>query len=368
MHSRKQHLQTESSGKAERGEEEEEEEEEDTFAPEDERHRDRHSRPVPSRPAMAPLPRGLWLLAAAALALPALPLPTAPAGAPLLHFSPHDGPFLEGGNVTMACLAEDEGEDGSGFFFQKYSKWLHTWVTLDAMSGLRCWFYDVTVSHEDGRLLLSISNLQSWHTGPYRCASSNATGNASVSEAQDLQVEYLHNVFLTRSNTWCGTIGESVTVVEGANLELLCSSDASKDPIYEWSRKGDDWVVVSNSLTLPKVNREHAGTYTCQAQHPSLPQLTKRKSVQLFVEGSERAFTLESVLTQSTPVLALAVAVPAMLLLLVVLVFAILIPRHRAAAKKKAALEDFSQRTPIYKGSVESVPSAVVGDTHPLVM
>ncbi|XP_060113822.1 sialic acid-binding Ig-like lectin 16 [Heteronotia binoei] len=313
---------------------------------------------------MAQFPPRAWLLSAAL----ALALRAALAGVPTLHLSAQDSPLLEGSNVTLECLTDEEGEDLSGFFFQKYSKWLHMWISLDSERQLRCWFYDVTVSHEDGRLLLSISNLQSWHTGPYRCASSNATGNASVSEAQDLQVEYLHNVFVTRSNTWCGTIGETVTVVEGANLDLLCSADASKDPIYEWSREGDDWVVVSKSLTLPKVNREQMGTYTCQAKHPSLPQLTKSKSVQVFVEGMERSFTLESVLTRSTPMLALAVALPAVVLLLVVLVFAVLIRRHRAAAKKKAVPEDSGQRTPIYKGSLESVPSVVMGDTHPLVM
>ncbi|XP_054855587.1 sialic acid-binding Ig-like lectin 16 [Eublepharis macularius] len=312
---------------------------------------------------MAQFPRRACLLAAAL----AVTLRAAWAGVPTLHISTQEGPFLEGSNVTMECLTDEEGEDLSGFFFQKYNKWLHTWISLDSETQLRCWFYDVSVSHEEGRLLLSISNLRSWHTGPYRCASSNATGNASTSTAQDLQVEYLHNIFLTRSNTWCGTIGDTITVLEGADLELLCSADASKDPIYEWTREGDDWVVASNSLTLPKVNRKQAGTYNCQARHPTLPQLTKTKSLRLFVEGSERGFTLQSVLTQSTPMLALAVAVPAVLLLLVVLVFAILIPRHRALAKKKAAPEDSGQRTPIYKGSLESVPSAV-GDTHPLVL
>ncbi|XP_015263978.1 PREDICTED: sialic acid-binding Ig-like lectin 16 isoform X2 [Gekko japonicus] len=313
---------------------------------------------------MAHFPRRVWLLSAAL----AVALRAALAGVPIIHLSAQDGPFLEGSNVTLECLTDEEGEDLSGFFFQKYSKWLHRWISLDSDSHMRCWFYDVTVSHQDGRLLLSISNLQSWHTGPYRCASSNATGNASVSEAQDLRVEYLHNVFLTRSNTWCGTIGETVTVVEGANLELLCYADASKDPIYEWSWEGNDGVVASNALTLPKVTQEQEGTYTCQAQHPSLPQLTKTKSVQVFVESSERSFTLESVLPQSAPMLALTVAVPAVLLLLVVMVFSVLIHRHRAVAKKKALLEDSGQRTPIYKGSLESVPSIVVGDTHPLVM
>ncbi|XP_034975646.1 basal cell adhesion molecule [Zootoca vivipara] len=303
-----------------------------------------------------------WLVAAGL----AVTLRTSQAEVSIVLRSDQEGPVLEGGNVTLECLG-DEGEEMSGFTFQKYSKWLHSWISLDKASQMRCWFYDVSVSYDDGRLQLTISGLKSWHAGPYRCTGSNVTSNASVSNELDLQMEYLHSILLARTNTWCGTVGDSVTMLEGSDLNLRCSAGSSKPPLYEWTREGDDWVLVSSDLTLSKVNREQAGTYTCRAQHPTLPQLTKSKSIHLYVEGSERGFTLESVLSLSTPMLALAVALPAVLLLLVILVFAFLIPRHRAAAKKKAGLEDSGQRTPIYKGSLESVPSSV-GDTHPLVM
>ncbi|XP_061454057.1 carcinoembryonic antigen-related cell adhesion molecule 20-like [Rhineura floridana] len=309
------------------------------------------------------VPRLFWLVAAGL----AVNLRVSQAGVSVVRLNNQGGPIFEGSNVTLECLTDEEGEDLSGFTFQKYGKWLHSWISLDTASELRCWFYSVAVSRDDGRLLLTINDLKSWHAGSYRCIASNATGNASFSDELDLQMEYLHGIFLARTNTWCATVGDSVTVLEGSDLQLRCTADASQTPLYEWTREGDDWVVVSSDLTFAKVNREQAGTYTCHAQHPTLPQLSKSKSVRLFVEGSERGFTLESVLSLSTPVLALAVALPAVLLLLVIMVFAFLIPRRRAAAKKKAAQEDSGQRTPIYKGSLESVPSAV-GDTHPLVM
>ncbi|KAH0631690.1 hypothetical protein JD844_006147 [Phrynosoma platyrhinos] len=247
-------------------------------------------------------------------------------------------------------------------------QWLHAWVSLEKGSKLPCCFYDVVVSQEGGRLLLTIRSVQSWHAGTYRCLSSNATSNASSAEL-DLQIEYLHGIFLSRANSWCGTVGDSVTVLEGDDLELRCSAEASRAPLYEWSREGEDWIVASSSLALAKVNQEQAGIYTCRARHPSVAQLAKSKSLRLFVEGSQRGLVLESALSLSTPTLALTVGLPALLLLMVIAVFALLIVRLRgqAAAKKKAAQEDPGQRTPIYKDSLESVPS-VVRDTHPLVM
>ncbi|XP_015681725.1 cell surface glycoprotein MUC18 [Protobothrops mucrosquamatus] len=311
---------------------------------------------------MAQLRLRAWLLAVALSAT----LRFCQAGFPAIQLRDQEGPILEGNNVTLECLISD-GDNASDFTFQKYSKWLRSWVSLDQSHDLRCWFYDVAVNHDNGRLLLIISDIQSWHAGPYRCASLNATDNTTISDKLDLQMEYLHNVFVSQSNSWCGTVGDSVTVVEGDNLQLQCSADASQTPLYEWIREGDDWILPSNSLTLSKITQEQAGTYICQAHHPTLPQLTKRKSVRLLVESTKRSFSFDSVLSLSTPMLALAVALPAVLLLLLILVFAFLIPRHRAAVLKKMALEESGQRTPIYKGSLDSVPS-IAGDSQPLVM
>ncbi|XP_063168616.1 basal cell adhesion molecule-like [Candoia aspera] len=306
-------------------------------------------------------PRG-WLLAVAVSAT----LRFCQAGFPTIGLSDQEGPILEGNNLTLECLLSD-GDDLSEFTFQKYSKWLHSWISLDKTQELRCWFYDVAVSRDNGRLLLTISDLQSWHAGRYRCASMNATDNTTSSNELDLNLEYLHNVFVSHSESWCGTLWDSVTVLKGSDLQLRCSADASQPPIYEWIREGDDWILPSSSLTLTKITQDQAGTYTCQVHHPTLPQLTKSTSIQVYVEDSKRSSALGSVLSFHPTTLVLTVVLPAVLLLMTILMFAFLIPRRKAAAMKKMALEKSGQRTPIYKGSLDSVPS-VVGDTQPLVM
>ncbi|XP_039368906.1 cell surface glycoprotein MUC18-like [Mauremys reevesii] len=305
------------------------------------------------------LPGPLLLLAALALRWAHGEIPT-------VHLIDQEGPILEGSSVTLECLTDEAGADMSQFTFQKYSPWLHSWVSLDNPDRLRCWFFDVNVTRADGRLLLAIGALQSWHAGAYRCVAANGTGNASASAELSLRVEYLRSVFVTRAHTWCGTVGDSVAVMEGEDVELQCSADASQPPEYEWSRQGADWVVASSALSLPHVSREQAGTYECRAQHPSLPHLARSRAVRLDVQGPQSSYQLEPGLGLSTPVLLLAVGLPALLLLLLVLGLSVLVLRRRQAAKIPAG-EEPGQRTPIYKGSLESVPS-VAGDQQPLVL
>lgn len=63
----------------------------------------------------------------------------------------------------------------------------------------------------------------------------------------------LHNVFVSHSNSWCGTVGDSVTVLEGDNLQLQCSADASQAPQYEWIREvrdqEQDFSTEQNRIT-----------------------------------------------------------------------------------------------------------------------
>uniref|UniRef100_A0A8C3SC56 Ig-like domain-containing protein n=1 Tax=Chelydra serpentina TaxID=8475 RepID=A0A8C3SC56_CHESE len=119
---------------------------------------------------MAP-PAPLVLLAALALRWAHGEIPT-------VRLIDQEGPMLEGSYVTLECLMDEDGADMSRFTFQKYSRWLHSWVSLDDPDRLRCWFFDVNVTRADGRLLLAIGALQSWHAGAYRCVATDAPGNA----------------------------------------------------------------------------------------------------------------------------------------------------------------------------------------------
>ncbi|KAJ1132869.1 hypothetical protein NDU88_011170 [Pleurodeles waltl] len=210
------------------------------------------------------------------------------AGTPRVLLEHNSDTVLEGDDVTLECLSDDV-EDMSGYTFQKYSKWMRTWLNLNTPHTFRCWYYDVNITRSEGRLLLHIEDIQPWQVGPYRCVArdgDNSTeGNATTSESFTIPFYYVRNVYISRVNVWCGTVGSEEFIEEGSDVELRCraETDSPKEAIYEWSRKGDDWIVASKTLILKKFGKEDAGIYTCQARHPVLFNLVKSKSVQLQV-------------------------------------------------------------------------------------
>ncbi|XP_029432055.1 uncharacterized protein LOC115075625 [Rhinatrema bivittatum] len=313
-------------------------------------------------------------------------LSTALAGPPTIVMQRSADPVLEGSDITLECLS-DEDEDMSGYVFQKYSKWMQSWVQLDQPNTFRCWYYDVNVTREEGRLMLNVKDVQSWQTGPYRCISVNASStNASTSASFTIPIYYLRDIFLSQINSWCGTVDDPLIVQEGSNVEIRCSAQSSQTPIYEWNREGEDWIKVSDTLKLVKVLKEQSGTYTCQAREPRRVQSSEeevcaaRSDYSNLFQNSMNYKSMHSLgpsfsppgalsqFSMSIPHLVMAIAVPALALLVVSLIIGIFIKRHRKShIEKKMPLEESGQRSPIYRGSLESVPS-MVGDTQPLVI
>ncbi|XP_030069152.1 basal cell adhesion molecule [Microcaecilia unicolor] len=296
-------------------------------------------------------------------------LPTVLTGRPTIVMQRTANLVLEGSDITLECLS-DVDEDMSGYVFQKYSKWMQTWVQLDQPNTFRCWYYDVNVTRDEGRLMLNVKDVHSWHAGPYRCISVNGSSNASASESFTIPIYYLRDILLSQMNSWCGTVGDTVIVKEGSDIEIRCSAQSSQTPSYEWSKEGEDWIKVTDTLKLVKVLKEQSGTYTCQARNPVVFSLVKSKSVHLTVISSEAqtVYGSLSLFSMSTPHLVMAIAVPALALLVVTIIIGIFIKRHRSSQnEKKMALKEAGHRIPIYRGSLESVPS-VMGDTQPLVM
>ncbi|XP_019341699.1 uncharacterized protein LOC106739543 isoform X2 [Alligator mississippiensis] len=299
----------------------------------------------------------------------ALRLAGASPGVPTVQLLDHEGPVLEGDNVTLECMA-GPGADMSSFSFQKYSPWLQSWVQLDAGARLRCWFYAVAVSRPGGRLLLDIARLQRWHEGAYRCAPmplndtfvpepgpSNASGEATFM----LHVDYLRDVWVTWPDAWCGTVGDTVTVTEGEDLELECAAEASRPPKFDWTRDGEAWTLQAQALGLRGLQQDQAGTYRC---HARLSGLTQSRAVTVLVEPPAGTQRLETAQTPGALALVLAVVLPVVLLVVLATVLAAWVQcRHPA---KSPPPEVSGQRIPIFKGSLESVQGGA-GDTHPLV-
>ncbi|MEE6527021.1 hypothetical protein FKM82_028049 [Ascaphus truei] len=127
-----------------------------------------------------------------------------------------------------------------------------------------------------------------------------------------------------------------------------------------------DWIMPSDTLYLRKVNLEQAGRYTCQARHPEDYDLVKTKSFSLRVIPKHTEYLYAGAGVED---FLLYIAAPAVMLLLLVITLLVLCIRHRNRQMRKPHISwvNTEKRSPIYKGSAESV-CATTSDTQPLFM
>ena len=55
--------------------------------------------------------------------------------------------------------------------------------------------------------------------------------------------------------------------VEDSFLSVNCSAEANPSAQYKWSSPSGDTVSNTNMLSFPKINRNDAKTYTCEASN-----------------------------------------------------------------------------------------------------
>nr|XP_010945434.1 PREDICTED: sialic acid-binding Ig-like lectin 5 [Camelus bactrianus] len=81
----------------------------------------------------------------------------------------------------------------------------------------------------------------------------------SVSRGNCTELKYLGN-------------GSSLSVLEGESLRLVCVADSNPPAILSWARGSRTLSPSQPSnpgvLLLPRVDSDHEGKFTCQAQHP----------------------------------------------------------------------------------------------------
>ncbi|KPP76745.1 hypothetical protein Z043_103892, partial [Scleropages formosus] len=276
------------------------------------------------------------------------------------------GPVLEGDLVTLECLSDVE-LNMSQVHIEKFSKRMQKWYRLE-MNEMwlyrRCFSYDVDLTREQDRLVLTIFSIQSWTDGPYRCVSDNSSDLYNSSLPLSIPVHYMRDLSVYREGV--GSYSryfsslQDLRVPLGDDVEVECSTSASETPQYSWSKEGEDWVELSNKLKLKKVRLEDSGKYTCTAQHPSVPVLTKTRTINLTVLPADAPW-YDS--TQGRIVLMTSAAGAGLLLL--IMSVSICLCRRSSERKSKGPIDDRSSKKPIYTASTESLPSTV-GDTQPL--
>ncbi|XP_012673612.1 basal cell adhesion molecule [Clupea harengus] len=279
-------------------------------------------------------------------------------------------PIVAGDKVTLECYDSDSAANMSQVHFERSSKFSQGWYRLEmerSYLGRLCSYRYFELTLEDDRLLLTTYGIPTYMEGLYRCVSDDdALGSDNSSTPLSVTVHYMHDLSFTREshngyyNRFFNSM-QDLRVPLGSDVEVNCSATASETPEYFWQKEGSDWILPSKTLTLREVTPQDEGTYTCTAQHPSVESLRRSRSFTLTVLA-EDACWYESTDGRIT----LTAAGAGMVLLVLVVFMTAFLCRRAKMRQTKGPIDDHSQTKPIYKGSMESLPSTT-GDNQPLV-
>ncbi|KAL6109781.1 uncharacterized protein ACO6RY_12838 [Pungitius sinensis] len=272
-------------------------------------------------------------------------------------------PVLEGQSFTLECLSSDSERNISQVRFEVFSEYMQRWRPV----GERPWcFYRMQVERTADSLSLSVPYAGRSSGGPYRCVHDDQRANATdlASPLLEVKVHYMGELSLTREgfSSYFGAPAE-LKVRLGDDVVVRCAASASEEPTYLWSKEGDDWILPSSTLTLRKITATDGGQYTCIAKHPSVESLSKKGTVSIRVLSKDARWYESS----NGRLVLMTSAAAISLLALVLSMSAFLCRRARRANTCKGPIDDRSQKKPIYKSSVESLPSSTCADHQPLV-
>ncbi|KAF3839360.1 hypothetical protein F7725_018077 [Dissostichus mawsoni] len=270
-------------------------------------------------------------------------------------------PVLEGESVTLECLYSDSEANISQVHFEKFDEYMQKWLPVRE----RFWCINPKPVMQSDHLTLTLPHPGRFNEGSYRCVSNteNVTEQERSSEPLTFKVYYMGELLLTRAGftSYLG-VSTELKVRLGDEVVLKCSAGSSEEPTYYWSKDGDDWILPSSTLTLRKMTAADEGQYTCVAEHPSVETLSKKRTIGITVLP-EDARWYES----SDGQLILMISAAAVALLVFLLSMSVFLCRRAKQAKtSKGPIDDRSQKKPIYKTSVESLPSTCA-DKQPLV-
>nr|XP_061789518.1 hemicentin-1-like [Nerophis lumbriciformis] len=163
------------------------------------------------------------------------------------------------GSVTMTCFTTAGTDITYG--------WLNS--TNEVKAGDR-------VQITEGGSKLTITNVNRYDTGPYRCRVSNLV-SSSTSGPVELDISYgPENISLSTSPSL-----EHHKV--GSNINLTCSSESNPPAVYQWFFNGTLLPVLGPELRLKNVLESQSGNYRCQAyNNKTLNSLTQSTPISIL--------------------------------------------------------------------------------------
>ncbi|XP_049439207.1 uncharacterized protein si:ch211-79k12.1 [Epinephelus fuscoguttatus] len=270
-------------------------------------------------------------------------------------------PVLEGDSVTLECLYEDSELNVSQVHVEIFSKYMQRWTQA---WSFRNWCIR-DFGWQEQEPVLRLRYVGRGNEGPYRCLSNaeNVTEQDRFSQPLSLKVHYMDEPSLSREGyTSYLSVPEDLKVRLGDDVVVKCSTLSSEEPNYFWNKDGDDWILPSSTLTLRKISATDGGEYTCMAEHPSIKSLSKKRTISITVLPEDAPWYESS----NGRLILMTSAAAVSLLVFIVSMSVFLCRRAKQTKTSKGPIDDRSQKKPIYKASVESLPSTCA-DKQPLV-
>uniref|UniRef100_A0A8C9DP13 Ig-like domain-containing protein n=1 Tax=Prolemur simus TaxID=1328070 RepID=A0A8C9DP13_PROSS len=119
---------------------------------------------------------------------------------------------------------------------------------------------------------LELPGVRAEDSGRYTCLAENRLG--SQNRSLELSVQYPPENLTVLVDQGLETLGNdtSLLVLEGQSLRLVCVTLSNPPALLSWARGSQTLSPSQPSdpgvLELPRVQMEHEGEFTCQAQHP----------------------------------------------------------------------------------------------------
>ncbi|XP_008275628.1 peroxidasin [Stegastes partitus] len=275
-------------------------------------------------------------------------------------------PVLEGDSVTLECQYSDSDRNVSQVRIEVFHRYAQIWRRA---GWGRSWCF--SAGHSDlnelieGSPVLFIPHVGRYNEGPYRCVSDadNVTEPDNSSQPLTFKVHYMSEPALSRNGyTSYLSVPQNLKVRLGDDVVVKCSASSSEEPSFSWLKEGSDWILPSSTLTLKKVSASDEGQYTCMAEHPSVESLSKKRTISITVLPEDAPWYESS----NGRLILMTSSAAATLVVFILSMTVFLCRRAKQAKTSKGPIDDRSQKKPIYKASVESLPS-ISGDKQPLV-
>ncbi|CAL1610344.1 unnamed protein product [Knipowitschia caucasica] len=221
----------------------------------------------------------------------------------------HPEPVLAGGPFRVECLLQNSEYSISNVRMETYRN--NEWEDVRTDFCV----FPVYAAQTEDKLVLGFHFVSGERIGPYRCVLDglNVT-TPEFTPPLNFTVHYLYGPWLSVEGYPRDLLHSTLTVKPGDDVVVNCASKSSEEADLYWYKEDDDWTLPSPALALTHVNASDEGNYTCFSNHPTIPSLSKNRTINLTVPSDRQErmwYQWYQYQYQNSPLITIASAVSA---------------------------------------------------------